>query len=159
MKRVLLFAIIAVIALAMVGVSSAAWSVPDMQVQGTVQTGTIDGHFSNPWVFQIVPPTDGTVTALVSADGYTLTISLPKSKKDYSAIVTFSVRNVGTIPLKINDIIVNAPAKVTATPFGEGAIIAVGSSASGFGLWVGVSKKARLPATITVTLDSRSWIY
>lgn len=157
MRKLLLFSVIVIVALAMVGISSAAWSVQST-LQGTVTTGSVDGHFAHPWVIQLVPPSHGHVTASVSADGHTLTVSLPKSNKDYSTIVMFSVTNVGTIPLKVRSIESSAPSHVSVSPFGEGTTIGAGDSAGLLGLWISVSKKARLPSVVTVTLDCCVWL-
>jgi len=158
MKRVMLFGALILIALAMVGVSSAAWSVPDLGVQGSVSMGTMDARFASASVFQFVPPTEGSVTVSLSSNGLVLTVNLPDSKKDYSALVMFSVQNEGTIPVKVGEILASAPNNVDVSTFGEGATIGPGESRTLFGLWISVSKKARLPAAVTVTLDCRLWL-
>jgi len=156
MRYMLLFSVIAIVALGIVGLSSATWSASN-RVEGTVQMGTIDYRLADPEV-DYRPP-GHRVTASISPDGHALVIVFNKPSRGDYAEVLFSVRNTGTVPLKVNGLIVSAPGGIRATTFGAGAVVAPGDCASGFGIEMSVVATGHSTLTVTLTLDCRQWTY
>lgn len=156
MRPVLLLGVITVVALGMVGLSSAAWSALG-RLEGSVQMGTIDYCLVD--VQLEYRPPGHRVTASISPDGHVLMIVFSKPAKNDYAQVLFSARNTGTVPLKVSRITVNAPSGIQVTTFGAGMVVAPGDSGSGLGIEIRVVATQDSPLAVTLTLDCRQWIY
>ena len=154
MKYVLVFAIFAIVALAIVGLSSAAWSVSG-HVEGTVQIGTIDFGLRNPLVDYSPPGHE--VTASVSQDGRVLIVVFEKATKHDTAEVVFTVHNTGTIPLRVSAIAVDAPDEISVTTSGAGTVIPPGDSSSAFRIVARVLSNSHTVVTVRVTPECRPW--
>ena len=130
MKKIGLLCLALVLALGALGVGFAAWS-ETLIINGTVNTGTVDAKFtkavSNDAGTQLDPDVQGTwaldgagdlvwtgtrydkdvASTSVSGEGTkTLTITIDNAYPCYWGSVGFTIDNMGTIPLKVDTVVI-----------------------------------------------------
>jgi hypothetical protein len=108
-----------VIALASLGTSYACWS-QDLTIKGAIDTGEVDVAFgkavSNDPRGETDPGYDKDVatTEVTGAFSDKLTVSITNAYPCYTSSVEFTVRNKGTIPVKIKSINIDSPEEISA---------------------------------------------
>ena len=109
-------ALILLIALATLGLAYGSWT-DQLNINGTVGTGTFDVRMDSLYMDFAAPGCD----AAISADGKTLTVTIANAYPGYSCAGGVSIKNVGTVPAKINGLVQvtnTVPAAFTTTPPG-----------------------------------------
>ncbi|MGB9662125.1 MAG: hypothetical protein ACPL5F_08930 [Moorellaceae bacterium] len=122
MKKVRFISLALVLALALMGAAFAAWT-ETINVNGSVATGNYDVTFSssstNDEGTTVDPGLDknvGQSVATLGADSKSITVTASNAYPGYNAIVTYKIKNTGTIPLKVNNaVITNTNAQITVT--------------------------------------------
>jgi hypothetical protein len=100
-KVTALFAVL-VLSLAATGIAYAAWTA-QLNISGTVYTGTFDMTISNPaYDYPIVPGVGGTMTVTVVGD--TLTTVITNAYPGRTGWVDIKLKNTGTVPAKVTGI-------------------------------------------------------
>jgi hypothetical protein len=109
-------ALILLIALSTLGLAYGAWT-DTLYVNGNVTTGTFDVKMDYLYLDFAAPGCN----AAISADGKTLTITIAGAYPGYSCGGGVSIRNLGTVPAKINGLVEvtnTVPATFATTPPG-----------------------------------------
>src|SRR5690349_11464523 len=109
-------ALILLIALSTLGLAYGAWT-DTLNINGNVTTGTFDVRMD----YMYLESAAAGCNAAISADGKTLTVTVADAYPGYSCAGGVSIRNLGTVPAKINGLVpVNnsVPATFTITPPG-----------------------------------------
>ncbi|NLA61063.1 MAG: hypothetical protein GX863_08260 [Firmicutes bacterium] len=158
MKGILVLCVFSLFALATIGVASAAWSVPEMSIVGTVRLGKVDGRIVDVSVRDTLPPRD--VDAAVSHGGRALTLTLPAFNPEFTVWAEFALKNDGTIPLKVDCVRVNAPPelKIKSYGLGRGEVIGPRDSTGPFGFEITNPHHFNQECEITVTIDLVTWL-
>jgi hypothetical protein len=166
-KMTAIFAIL-MIALMAVGTVYALWS-KTLYINGTVNTGTLDAKWSKDGDCYDVPD-DGDISfieCVISADGYTLTVTVTNAYPSHNYYCPIDLENTGTIPLHIFSIGIDrgdlpAGATLEITPAGppnlaESTVLNPGLAAYGT-LHVHITDAAAPDTTykftITVTVEN-----
>lgn len=105
-----MIAIVMIISLAFMSLAYAHWT-DQLQVDGTVTTGSLDAKFDSisdndngldPWMGTLPqdPKNVGDCMGTISTDGDTATVTILNAYPSYSCEVTLTVKNTGTVPWK-----------------------------------------------------------
>jgi hypothetical protein len=154
MKRIGVICVVLMLCLATVGVSYAAWT-KNLSISGTVDTGELDVEFlncsatDNEQPFVPTGPSDVGQTTVecqdTDGDGDydTMTVLIEAGYMCYTAIVTFDVRNNGSVPVVVDSIDITEPA-------GQSVEVALVGIAVGDQIDVGES----IPSTLTAHVNT-----
>src|SRR6185369_14855992 len=99
-KLLTAMAALTVVALAAIGVAYGAWT-DTLHINGNVTTGTFDVALDYMYYDAEVPG----CTAVIAPDGKTLTVSIANAYPGYHCGGGVSIRNLGTVPAKINGLV------------------------------------------------------
>jgi hypothetical protein len=157
-RYVLALGLVAILALATIGVTSAAWA-QEIAVEGVVEIGTVDAGLAVISVSDSVPPPKKYASAAVSPDGQTITVTLPRFNPQYYAWVEIAVENTGSLPLRVEGFWLDAPDELEITPFGlsPGVSIGPGDTASPFGFEIMIPHHFHEDCEVTITVDYKAW--
>jgi len=125
MKKIITLFLIPMIALSLVGASYALWS-KTITLDGTVQTGIVDKKIvsvfcSDTGIDPGYTKDVASCTAEIGIGGDSASFILDNTYPSYNIDVTFKEKNVGTIPVKINDVLLTL-----SGPGGTVSIICMG---------------------------------
>lgn len=113
MKKVMTLLLIPIIALSIIGTSYALWS-KTIMLTGTIETGTVDKQMANiDCQDQGLDPADigveqkdvGVCTANIDIGGHSGSVIIDNVYPSYRTDISVKEVNAGTIPLKINNVI------------------------------------------------------
>jgi hypothetical protein len=145
MKRIGLLCLVLVIALGTLGVGYATWS-DNMTVEQKVYSGTIDAEFAD--ASCDLPPDPGMATGDVwGYPGDTLTVDMDNVSSCLSGNITFTIENIGTIPVhvtKVEFIATGSGYNGTAI-YGDGSFVSSTSFGNG--------DRIELPESTTIYFD------
>lgn len=113
MKKIITLFLIPMIALSIIGTSYALWS-KTITLSGTVYTGKVDKEFTEIYCFEVSVPGGGEFegkdvgkcTAWIDANDPEIAwFKIENGYPSYRVKVDWSQKNTGTIPIKVNDVI------------------------------------------------------
>jgi len=101
------------LSLGIMGVGYAAWT-DTISIYGTVETASWGGSLSNP-----VPTSANITLSVVLPDTLNVSVSNAHANTQYTG--SFKVNNAGTVPMRIESIVLAPPSGTTATVSGVSA--------------------------------------
>jgi len=116
MKKVGLLSLALVLCLAVIGIGYASWT-KDLYINGTVTTGTLDAVWVEATSWDSEPPEKdySSITCVVDpSDAQQLTVTVTNAYPCIDYYNQVQISNIGTIPLHITGIALEAPAFITA---------------------------------------------
>ncbi|MDD2422214.1 MAG: hypothetical protein PHC60_08845 [Heliobacteriaceae bacterium] len=130
MKKVKFISVMLVLSFILMGAAYAAWT-ENIVINGTVATGDYDVTFSaatsndpgvtvDPGLDKHVGTTDNPE---VATDGKSITVTANNAYPDYNATINYTVKNTGTIPLKVTGLDITNYYSNQLTVAEEGATI------------------------------------
>jgi hypothetical protein len=160
-KAIGMFATLA-IALAITGFAFAHWS-ETLYINGTVHTGTLSAAWSihDNWDTERVDKDYSHIEATIDGDNLVVTVANAYPCIDY--YVRFDIKNTGTIPMHIDNVIIDNPNPITVSVENLGTLpvqVHPGDEATGV-LHVHVEQEAlentTYTFTVTVIIDQWNW--
>jgi len=151
-KRLLVLCMI--MAFALTGAAYAAWN-DSLVINGSVGTGKLNT------IFTCATATDNeqgcakvatTTTSISSPDKKTLTVTINNAYPGYKATVKYTVKNDGTVPVKLNAITPNVPAVLTVNNTAAAGITLAKGESKEFTLTHEVGDSALQNQTYTYTV-------
>lgn len=131
MKKIVTLFLIPMIALSVVGASYALWS-KTITLDGTVKTGTLDKKITS-LICAEFPEVEGkdvgSCTAEIGTGGDSASVIIDNAYPSYKVDISFWQQNTGSIPLKINDVILtwSGPNGVTTQTLIKTGCVYIGS--------------------------------
>lgn len=101
--------------LLVVAATYAYWS-QTLSISGTVSTGYLQAKIVNVTTYDNEVTYDvGTITATIGANGTSATITISNAYPGYNATAVFTIKNTGSIPVKLSDVVNNNNTEINVT--------------------------------------------